>query len=177
MNSKYTYSKGMLRRIAKKYHVVDRCIPGSKPPCRKSPPHKKPNEQTWIYAIAKVFCMAITGKGIETQEITNFLYGDSDITNPSSIVDYKADFDKALNAIGRGKWDGIFPAKPEEKREEYIKYFKKYRNFGQLQRVVIAQMLHIRDHKLLAFGIKDAWKYRYEAFRAMANYLNGEKIW
>lgn len=45
-----------------------------------------------------------------------------DETNPWRIAEYKADFDMALNSIGRGHWDGEL---------------KDIRYFGQLQRVII----------------------------------------
>lgn len=163
----YQYSVGILRRIARSYHEIYTVIGASKPS------HYRIRPEVELYALCKV----IAGEQATYREIAELLKRSDDITNQFSVVEYKADFDRALNAIGRGKWDGMFPAKPREKPEEYPRYFKQYRNFGQLQRVVIAIMLHIGDDKLRALGIKGAWSYRASAFKAMANYLNDEKIW
>ena len=51
------------------------------------------------------------------------------------VVLTKADFDLALNSIGKGKWNGK------------IAKFKSYDNFGVQQRVIIADILHVSDYE------------------------------
>ncbi len=46
--------------------------------------------------------------------------------------EYKADFDRALNALGKGEWDG--------KTENHK--WGEYRGFGRLQRLVIGDIYH-----------------------------------
>ena len=74
-----------------------------------------------------------------------------EVHNPFKLAEFKADFDRALSAIGRGKWTGI-------------KGFKisNYRGFGKLQKVVIADI--IGEYVTGNGGL---------AYRWMANYLNG----
>ena len=74
-----------------------------------------------------------------------------EVHNPFKLAEYKADFDRALSAIGRGKWTGINGSK-----------ISNYRGFGKLQKVVIADIIgtYVTGNGGLAY-------------RWMANYLNG----
>ena len=54
-----------------------------------------------------------------------------------NISDEKFDFDKALNFIGKGYWQGIDSVA-----------FSAYKHFGRLQQVVIADILGIEDDEL-----------------------------
>ena len=74
-----------------------------------------------------------------------------EVHNPFKLAEFKADFDRALSAIGRGKWTGI-------------KGFKisNYRGFGKLQKVVIADI--IGEYATGNGGL---------AYRWMADFLNG----
>jgi len=74
-----------------------------------------------------------------------------EVHNPFKLAEFKADFDRALSAIGRGKWTGINGFK-----------ISNYRGFGKLQKVVIADI--IGEYVTGNGGL---------AYRWMANYLNG----
>ena len=74
-----------------------------------------------------------------------------EVYNPFKLAEFKADFDRALSAIGRGKWTGIKGSK-----------ISNYRGFGRLQKVVIADI--IGEYVTGNGGL---------AYRWMANYLNG----
>ena len=74
-----------------------------------------------------------------------------EVHNPFKLAEFKADFDRALSAIGRGKWTGINGSK-----------ISNYRGFGKLQKVVIADI--IGEYVTGNGGL---------AYRWMANYLNG----
>lgn len=88
--------------------------------------------------------------------------------NPWKIAEYKADFDMALNSIGRARWTGEL----ESGR------FSDYKRFGRLQRIVIADILNgdnlkISDWELEEMGFYNIPRARGLAYRWMANFLNG----
>jgi len=74
-----------------------------------------------------------------------------EVHNPFKLAEFKADFDQALSAIGRGKWTGINGSK-----------ISNYRGFGKLQKVVIADI--IGEYVTGNGGL---------AYRWMADFLNG----
>ena len=74
-----------------------------------------------------------------------------EVYNPFKLAEFKADFDRALSAIGRGKWTGINGSK-----------ISNYRGFGKLQKVVIADI--IGEYVTGNGGL---------AYRWMADFLNG----
>jgi len=74
-----------------------------------------------------------------------------EVHNPFKLAEFKADFDRALSAIGRGKWTGIKGSK-----------ISNYRGFGRLQKVVIADI--IGEYVTGNGGL---------AYRWMADFLNG----
>ena len=84
------------------------------------------------------------------------------IYNPWAIAEYKGDFDRALRGIGRGKWTGE------------IREFKYYRNFGKLQRVIIAYILGVSDNNLLSMRFRNISQLRGYAYYLMKLYLNGD---
>ena len=84
-------------------------------------------------------------------------YGGELITNPWSLAEYKADFDLALNNLGRGKWTGN------------LGVFSDYRYFGRRQQIVIVDILGIID----PLGFYDIPKLRRLAYGGMAKFLNG----
>ncbi len=86
----------------------------------------------------------------------------SEIVNPISLAEYKADFDTALRGIGRGKWEGDIKGD-----------FGDYKGFGKLQRVIIANILGIPDKGLT--GFYDIPKLRSIGYHLMKAYLNGEE--
>ena len=86
----------------------------------------------------------------------------TEIYNPWAIAEYKADFDRALRGIGKGKWDGE------------IKDFKHYRNFGRCQRIIIAGILGISDVELMRMRFYNIPQLRGYAYYLMKMYLNGD---
>ena len=96
---------------------------------------------------------------------TATIYTDIYLTLPMSekihfILDVKIDFDRALNAIGRGAWTGE------------ISDFKYYRHFGKLQRLIIADILHIEDYELERMRYRYISKLRSYAYYQMTLFLN-----
>ncbi len=85
------------------------------------------------------------------------------VGNPWSIAEFKADFDVALNAIGRGEWRGL---------TSYD--FNAYKGFSRRQRVVIAWILDITDYELMGRGFTEVRMLRHRAFKDMVRFLNGE---
>ena len=76
----------------------------------------------------------------------------------------KADFDRALNAIGRGHWDGEMGT------------FEQFKLFGRKQITVIADILEVSDSKLEQKGFYDVGILRGRAYNQMMEFLNGNKI-
>ena len=79
------------------------------------------------------------------------------------IVEYKVDFDMALDAIGRGHWDG----KIEGKGFGYFKWF------SRTQQVVIADIYGISNWELRRMGFYSVGDLRWRAYNAMVRHLNG----
>ena len=90
--------------------------------------------------------------------------GTYQITHLLTLVEFKADFDIALDSIGRGKWRGLTSHN-----------FNNYGQFGRMQRVIIASILGITDYELRAFGFSDAKQLRYEGYKRMVGFLNENK--
>lgn len=86
----------------------------------------------------------------------------SEVVNEWSLAEYKADFDMALNSIGKGRWTG----------DIRNKQFEDYRHYGRLQRVVIADIYDIEDLEKLHFRDVDFMKRR--AYGQMAASLNSD---
>ena len=84
-----------------------------------------------------------------------------EIYNPWAIAEFRADFDMALRGIGRGKWTGA------------VQDFKYYRNFGRLQRIIIADILKIDDRELTRLRFYDIPRLRGYAYYLMRCFLNG----
>ena len=89
------------------------------------------------------------------------IIGPYQITHLFTLVEFKADFDIALDSIGRGEWRGLKSHN-----------FNDYRQFGRMQRVIIASILGITDYELQAFGFNDAKQLRYEAHKRILGVLN-----
>lgn len=87
----------------------------------------------------------------------------TEIYNPWSIAEYKADFDIALDSIGRGYWAG----------ELNGSNLADYKRFGYLQRIVIADILGKSNKELSGLGFYQISQLRGRAYRWMANRLNG----
>jgi hypothetical protein len=79
------------------------------------------------------------------------------------ISDEKFDFDKALNSIGKGHWQGIDSID-----------FSDYKHFGRLQRVVIADILGIEDEELEKLKFTRVQNLKAIAYRRMLDILCDE---
>ena len=77
------------------------------------------------------------------------------------LAEVKADFDNALDGIGQGKWLGHLNPP-----------FKTYRNYGDYQRIVIADVLGITDRELTRLRFDDIIGLRKTAYRMMCQFLN-----
>jgi len=88
------------------------------------------------------------------------LYHDASWKSLFALVEFKADFDRALDSIGKGKWTGK------------VEDFRKYKYFGKKQQVVIADILGMRDYELENWGISEARKLRHKAYKSMVKVLN-----
>ena len=82
------------------------------------------------------------------------------VVNP--LIDYKIDFDMALNSIGAGHWVGDV-----EKTK-----FENYRYFGKLQRVVIADIYGITNWELERLGFYRIPNLKSIAYGRMVRCLN-----
>jgi len=84
------------------------------------------------------------------------------------MLSTKIDFDRALDAIGRGHWSGTgFGDDAKDNK------FKTYRSFGRLQQVVIADIIGIRDWELEQRGFYDIERLKGMAYSAMVSFLRG----
>ena len=81
------------------------------------------------------------------------------------LAEIKADFDNALSGIGQGEWGGIDTGKR-------LPLFKSYRNFGDYQRIVIADILGKTDLELTKMRYDDIIGLRKTAYRMMCQFLN-----
>ncbi len=84
----------------------------------------------------------------------------TEIMNPFSLAEYRADFDIALKGIGRGHWTG------------QLMDYKYYHNYGKLQRIVIADILGISDSELERLGFWGISQLRGFAYYSMTRVLN-----
>lgn len=102
-------------------------------------------------------------KGILKAIARNYerLYADGESHQLLSIAESKADFDRALDLIGKGHWMGLVG-----------NHFGDYRPFGRRQRIIIADILDISDYKLQAWGFPDPRTLRSRAYRDMLDVLN-----
>jgi len=101
----------------------------------------------WFYSIGSLKAIAEWYSGVYDYPVTN------------SIIELKADFDRALDSIGRGEWNGLESSK-----------FTSYKYFSKRQRVVIADILGIHD--LESYGFYDVYVLRHRAYKAMTEILN-----
>ena len=84
------------------------------------------------------------------------------ITNPWALAEYKADFDIALNGIGKGKWQGIDNHQ-----------FRDFRHYGRLQQIIIADIMGMDDYTLEVYGFYSVPRLRGYAYYLMCLRLNG----
>ena len=84
-----------------------------------------------------------------------------ELVNPWALAEFKADFDLALQSLGRGNWMG-----------DIDRTFKDYNNFGQLQRIIIADIMGIETNTLEGQGFYNIPKFKAYAYRLMVKYLN-----
>jgi hypothetical protein len=86
-----------------------------------------------------------------------------EIINEFSIAEFKGDFDRALDDIGRGTWVGDIEGRD----------FSSFREFGQLQQVVIADIYGVPDNELEVGGFYQIPQLRGRAYAWMRAFLNG----
>lgn len=108
-----------------------------------------------LKVIANYYCKIYEGIPVLFKE---------DLINPWSLAEFKADFDLALNNVGRGSWNGKVNGD-----------FNKYRPFGVLQRLIIADIMGIDDNELIKYHFKDIPRLRGYAYYLMREYLNTKK--
>ena len=89
------------------------------------------------------------------------MIGDHQIVNQWSLMEFKADFDIALDSIGRGEWDGLTSSD-----------FGDYKQLGKQQRVVIADIIGVPDYQLESWGFYDIPQLRGNAYGRMLSFLN-----
>jgi len=106
----------------------------------------------YVYSKGMLKRIAYSYKSIYTDGIDGL---SGVITNPWVIVEYKADFDCALDAIGRGFWAGY---------TDDIDY----RSFGRWQRIVMGDIEG--DMGRMEYDPQT----RGRAYGAMARFLNNE---
>ena len=151
----YLYSKGMITRIIEAYDDIWAGIP-------ELATNKVVNPlwfRVWI--LLKV----IAGEEPTYQECLEIFQWQSDITDIFSVVEYKADVDRALREIGRGNWNGKLDP-----------VFRNYKYYGRLQRILIARMLGIEDYELEAWGFTNIPQGRGTAISRMMEYLNSKRV-
>ena len=93
------------------------------------------------------------------------LYFDAHTESLYEVALLKADFDRSLDNIGRGKWRGLENSN-----------FGAYKYYGRQQQMVIADILQISDHKLEGYGFYQIPQLRGRAYMTMAEVLNGEEL-
>ena len=108
-----------------------------------------------LMAIARNYSMMSEGLELRASQL---------ITNPWSLAEYKADFDMALQSIGRGRWTGAISSHE----------FRDYRSFGRLQRLIIAEILGINDYELERLGFHKIRQIRSYGYYLMCRHLNEE---
>ncbi len=92
------------------------------------------------------------------------LYKDIAVDSAIGVIEKKADFDNALNSLGKGHWTGWL---------EDIQPFRYYRGFSRLQRVIIADILGMTDYELRWMGFNAVGYLRARAYYRMQKFLNG----
>ena len=93
------------------------------------------------------------------------IIGPYQITHLFTLVEFKADFDIALDSIGRGDWRGVVDPN-----------FKAYKYFGKEQQVVIAGILGIGDNELTARGFYQIPQLRGKAYSRILDALNSKVV-
>ena len=93
------------------------------------------------------------------------LYTNASLAVLYYVAESKADFDRALDNIGRGKWRGLENSN-----------FGAYKYYGREQQVIIADILGISNRRLEGLGFYHIPQLRRKAYERMAAKLNGEKI-
>ncbi len=106
-----------------------------------------------LQTIAKYYCNIYDGLPV--------LFGE-DLTNPLGLAEFKADFDMALDGIGRGRWTGNINGD-----------FKTYRNYGILQRLIIADIMGIDEVELARLHFRNIPQLRGYSYYLMRLRLNG----
>jgi hypothetical protein len=108
----------------------------------------------WLKTIAANYEHIYQGISLINGELLN---------ETQALIEFKSDFDRALDELGRGDWYG-----------EIDKPYQWYKYHGKLQRVVIADIYGIPDCELERefYSIP---RLKGFAYRRMSNILNGIK--
>ncbi len=114
----------------------------------------KDNQYFYSVGTLKDIAACYSQEGIEFHRHKIYRYTDLD---PWSIAEFKADFDRALDAIGRGHWIGE------------IMDYKYYRNFSKYQRLIIADICGI---PIEGTGINYALRLHGRAYGKLKRFLN-----
>lgn len=83
------------------------------------------------------------------------------IGDPLSVMEFKADYDLALQSIGRGDWRGLTSLD-----------FGYYKHYGKQQQTVIADILGMSDYELQGRGFYQIDQLRGSAYSRMLTFLN-----
>lgn len=83
------------------------------------------------------------------------------VGEPLSVMEFKADYDLALQSIGRGHWVGLTSLD-----------FGYYKQYGKQQQTVIADILGMSDYELQGRGFYQIDQLRGSAYSRMLAFLN-----
>ena len=93
--------------------------------------------------------------------------GETTKTIAHDALSTKTDFDRALDALGKGHWNGI------EWFDDCLKTkINDYKGFGNMQLVVIQDILGKDDSELEVRGLTDIDLLRSVAYKTMVGFLN-----
>lgn len=110
-----------------------------------------------LYAITRSYENLYT-VGIEIEITADIV---ARISEPLSVMEFKADYDLALRSIGRGDWRGLTSLD-----------FGHYRSYGRQQQTVIAAILGMGDYELQGRGFYQIDQLRGSAYSRMLAFLN-----
>ena len=125
-----------------------------------------PWTDSWTYAYTRSTLKSIASNYLSIYRGLPLTWRQSLISNTVSIAEYKADFDMALNSIGRGHWAGQVNGSK----------LKDFRHFGRLQKVIICDILGIDSRELESQGFTKIPQLRGYGYYLMAKFLNTREI-
>jgi hypothetical protein len=97
--------------------------------------------------------------------------------DPCSVVEYKADFDMALCAIGRGKWCGVVEKMFCYRTGVGVRVdWKLLYQYGYYQQLVLSDVLGIEETELEQKKFDRVPQMKGAAYARMVNWLNTGKV-